>query len=355
LSPHDLERKLFLSGILLVPLLWIGLLSVSSKQAWRYALPSAGFLYILAGFGAWKLLRCSVGRYKNVLANGAIVLLVASQAFAAVLWYPNYHLYFNAVSGGLPGALERGHPFTFSGQIDAVRFLMSQRDHQNRDSLLITVFGDSEGLEDTAHHLYPDKPDKALWFTYFKRPMADYVITFDSHRQLIPESGWSDVLETEPAYEAFFKGARVLAVYRVPPYPFDEPLVIPPADAHHAIGRTGRVAGIKGSFLIARPEHDRAGFLFFSTAGYGASAGEYLLSAEALLPEFPVELPGETLVAELQLNGCKKPVPLTSLRSTAQPIVLRCQVSSDGRLLPKVYWRGKVPFAIKSMTIEKVQ
>jgi hypothetical protein len=233
---------------------------------------------------------------------------------------------------------------------------MEEEKRQKKDSLLITVFGDSESLESAAQHLFPEVGSQALEFKYYKRYEADYLITFDSHPSLVVTQGWHDVLATSPVHETFFHGSRVNAVYKVPPFTFPKPLILGATEGHRHRGHVGRVPGRKESFVVARPsaanQHSDAGYLYFTT-GYLGAPGRYTIKAEVISFDPPEGLDDYSTVAELKLERCKTKISLSETMGDIFTAAVECPIHKAGRIRPMLFWSGSAPFALRRIQIER--
>jgi hypothetical protein len=191
---------------------WILFLSTSSKQAWRYAIPVAPQIYIIA-----TLSLCAVGRFVKT-PRLPFVLLILGQVKAVYRGYPHWDLY-QSIFAPLPqisyniGAF---HPRT--GQTDALRFFAQQSELRAK-KIYVTVFGDGKTLTSEADRWLGERANH-LYFGYYREDRADYVLVQGNLK--ITDVRFEKYLSQEPVYIARAKGVPLISIYAVKPKTTEE-------------------------------------------------------------------------------------------------------------------------------------
>ena len=186
-------------------LIWILFLSASSKQAWRYAIPVAPQIYIIAAFTL-----CALGRAMNT-PRLPIALLLLGQAKAFYRGYPNWDLYQSPLAPPAQLAYEIGvfHPRT--PQLDALRFL-GERQREGRKKVHVTVFGDGKTLTAESGR-WVGEAAPHIKLGYFREGIADYVLVQGNIK--VTDANFQKYLAHEPVYVARAKGVPVISIYDV--------------------------------------------------------------------------------------------------------------------------------------------
>lgn len=342
-SSQKIQPELFL--FLFIPIIWITILSVSDKQAWRYALPTLGCIYLFVG---WALSQILQERGRSVILT-AIFLLYGAMLFK---WYPNYITYFNPLSGGAAAAIERGQGFMFSGQRESVEFIKKVRAKKEflDKPLFITTLGDAQILKVTSTMI--DMPPK-VHFGYYPFEFADYIIHFDSHPHLVSTASWSHFLKTDtPVFSYTFLGTRLARIHKIPLPKYEAPYYF---DIGSTPYRTGRKQGdpIIPSLVVERG---------ISKAGYLAmpikmriGPGRYTLTLKGKLLE-SFENEQEMPILKLMFGKCSKDFFTRDFsESTAiskfQTVQYDCELANFNRRAPEVYWYGKHSFELRGLSL----
>jgi hypothetical protein len=200
-------------------LVWILFLSVSSKQAWRYALPVAPQIYIIA-----TLALCALGRFIKT-PRLPFILLILGQFKAVYRGYPHWDLYQSPFAPPPQLAYEIGafHPRT--GQVEALRFIAEQS-RQRAKKIYVTVFGDGKTLTDEAERWLGERANH-LYFGYYREDRADYVVV-QGHIKVV-DARFEKHLSHEPVYVARAKGVPFISIYEVKRENAELPLDTPPS------------------------------------------------------------------------------------------------------------------------------
>lgn len=184
---------------------WLLFLSNSSKQAWRYAIPVAPQIYIIA-----VLSLCAVGRFIKT-PRLPFLLLVLGQVKAVYRGYPNWDLYQSPFAPPPQLSYEIGafHPRT--GQVDALRFLVEQSS-QRRKKIYVTVFGDGKILTAEAERWFTERA-KHLYFGYYREDRVDYVLVQGNIK--VRDARFEKYLSSDPVFVARAKGVPIISIYEV--------------------------------------------------------------------------------------------------------------------------------------------
>ena len=220
-------------GLHLMILAWLALpiLRVSVPHSrdydgirhWMEVLPA---LAVLAGLGGGLLIDCNrwAGRWRGGVA--VVLLLGAFGPILAwnVLHHPDQLLYFNAVTGGLAGARERGNPDANDYWGSSYRRGLAWiNENAGPDSLLIVGVGEHivaavaeirlredvqllpvrEAVERLASRTPIGRPDQAVYLMYITRP------AFYTDLARLAEEG------LQPIHEITADGVPILKIFRL--------------------------------------------------------------------------------------------------------------------------------------------
>lgn len=186
---------------------WILFLSTSSKQAWRYAVPVAPQIYIIASFTL-----CALGRAIDT-PRLPIALLLLGQAKAFYRGYPNWDLYQSPLAPPAQLAYEIGVFHPRAPQVDALRFL-GERQRESRKKVQVTVFGDGKTLTAESERWLGESAPH-IKFGYFREGIAHYVLV--QGNITVIDVNFQKYLTREPVYVARAKGVPVISIYDVAP------------------------------------------------------------------------------------------------------------------------------------------
>jgi hypothetical protein len=210
-------------------LVWILFLSTSSKQAWRYAIPVAPQIYIIASFTL-----CALGRAIDT-PRLPIALLLLGQAKALYRGYPNWDLYQSPLAPPARLAYEIGVFHPRSGQLEALRFLGEQQ-RERAKKIHVTVFGDGKTLTAESER-WLGASAAHIKLGYYREGRADYVLVQGNIK--VTDVHFQKYLEAEPVYIARAKGVPVISIYAASPAtthkPRDETHPLN-SDEHSSIG-----------------------------------------------------------------------------------------------------------------------
>ncbi|MCB0338600.1 MAG: hypothetical protein KDD53_03300, partial [Bdellovibrionales bacterium] len=339
--------------------IWMAFLSVSSKQGWRYAIPVLPLLYVVAALGYLSLfnwlgtmLRLTQAQTKRLssLLSGAII---CTAMVVTLSWAPNYLVYFNRLSGGIAGAVARNQGFALVGQKRIVDFLLNHANNTDEPgAIYTTLFAGQKTLDETVQRFYPKSDKKKIAFGFFPKYVADYAVVFSSHQNMVPATGWNDVISQKSVFEYLIHDYPVVRIYKVPFEEFKEALTISISKSPRY---TGHIEFEKGSSLkiaVARPGEDSPGHLTFNL-GVRVQPGQYKLtiplrllsdkSHEAALASQP------TVRLELS-KECTREVFFRELSPDKfTDISVSCATKISGRLMPALFWYGSSGIAASDL------
>jgi hypothetical protein len=200
----DSEKQLMILAVI-VSVVWILLLSTSSKQAWRYAMSVVPQLYIVACLALAAFGRALHSRRFFLSA------LVVTQIIATASAYPAWDLYQSPLSPPPMTALEIGlfHPRT--GQVETLRFLADEAKKRGRP-VKVAVFGDSQMLTLEARK-WLGKDAAGIHLGYYRESQADFVLVPGLSK--VSNPFFEKYTLNEPVFVAAPKGFPVMRVYAV--------------------------------------------------------------------------------------------------------------------------------------------
>lgn len=190
-----------------VSIVWILFISTSSKQAWRYALPVAPQIYIIA-----VLSLCALGRFIKS-PKVPLVLLLLGQAKAVYRGYPDWDLYQSPFAPPPQVAAQLGVFHPRSGQLEALSYLLVEAKRRNQE-LHVTVFGDGKVLTREMSRWFGDD---AHWvhFGYYREDKAEFLLVQGSLQ--VDDLLYGKYLPLTPAFVSRVKGVPVATLWEVRP------------------------------------------------------------------------------------------------------------------------------------------
>lgn len=366
-SRRKRERLAFYIFQLLLTLSWTSVLAISQKQAFRYIMPVIPCVYLISAYGLCSLFAASLLKLDRLhkflfhrihfkLLPMYCVLLVSFQGIRDLKWSPDYFLYFNAISGGLPAALKRLHSFPASGVSQALRFLEQNAKAWNGDKVAVTAGGDlqitkyaySRLQSADKQRLSIEPPDDSL--------SADYLILFREFRHLYKNATWQQVITTVPIFSHKVHGVSLLDVYEIPPFDFSKPFSFNLTKAGHLTGGRSSIRK-RDDALYATPQKHMRGFLMYGLRpkllpGYYEANFSIMLPPEA---EISSTLTPERYAVRLEFGHCQRIVTLGELsKTTPKDFFLGCEVEKPARAQLRVYWFGNIPLTITHVSVKKV-
>lgn len=198
------EQQLWVMASL-VSVVWILFLSTSSKQAWRYALPVAPQIYIIA-----CLSLCAVGRFIKS-PRIPLILLVLGQMKAVYRAYPHWDLYQSPFAPPPQVASQIGlfHPRT--GQLAALEYLISEAKKRG-EKVQVTVFGDGKLLTQEASRWF-GVDSRSVNLGYYREDKAEFLLIQGTTK--VTDIAYAKYLSMTPVFVSQIKGVPVASVYQV--------------------------------------------------------------------------------------------------------------------------------------------
>ena len=347
---------MFLMLLIISIITWIAPLSVASKQAWRYVLPVAPCIYVLAGYGWSALLgylgTAAGGGSKTVQSAFLIAGTLAGAAlqfYEAYDWHPHQISYFNSWSGGLRGAVDRREPLNFIGRREAMAFLREEA-RKSGNPVYVRTLVEKTVLADEAQRLFGDDAG-LIRFDYWPQTVADYLLVFASHRLWYENDSVSAGMRNRLVFSYLFRGVPVVEIFTVRLPSYVPPMLLRTAYGHRHTGRLRKTSDRKEPVIAAVPGRDRTGHMFF-TPGMRFGAGAYRISIAAMLRRNEVSDNRDAFTLYLG-EGCKRTVKAKELTlNNFQQIELDCFLEGDGRHTLGVSWPGEAAVGIGNITLQ---
>lgn len=200
------EQQLWIMASV-VSLVWILFLSTSSKQAWRYALPVAPQIYIIA-----CLSLCAIGRSIKS-PKVPLVLLLLGQVKAVYRAYPSWDLYQSPFAPPPQVAAQLGifHPRT--GQREALLYLIAEAKKRGKE-VRVTVFGDGKLLARENSRWFGSD---AHWvsFGYYREDKAQFLLVQGLSQ--VNDDVYRRYLSEHPTFVSRVKDVAVATIWEVRP------------------------------------------------------------------------------------------------------------------------------------------
>ncbi len=356
---------------LVVSGLWVLPLSVSPKQTFRYVLPVLPLVYLISVFGlvrAAKFISQSLPvRARPRALSSAVTLMFVALVGSLFSATPDYQLYFNTMTGGLEGALARGHNLPAAGQNEVVRFLHAKLTEEGQKAKVL-VMGDPDSLNLVYQRLYRSESERILKFVPFDR--------FSSHGRFVvrnvsfnPTQMSTDedlknfaIFEgLSPRYTYSVGAVPLTSVYEIPLFDGHPTLFIDPVSAPRGVGRRQALGeGLpteSGKRIIKAVIVDKGekGFILIGVDPL-AAPGNYLTKFQVTFPLGFIPPTAENspkLVLRLDVGrDCERVVRKEELQpGEFREIRLSCEHKVTGPLRIRVYWFGNLPALIGPMEV----
>lgn len=341
---------------LIVTLIWTGLLSVSSKQTFRYILPTIPFLYLT---GTILSLGGVISRPRIFV--GAAAVLIAGQIAASVRIAPFYEFYFNDLTGGLRGAAARGNLTPLGGAEDLMDGLYRRAKEEGRRYGL-GVIGDYEALLLGYRHRYNDlKGDTISVIPEHEAYNSDYVIALGWRRAEALARGEirPDSMRSERTFAIEGVVVAELFEYALPDYL--TPLPLMPRLFHRMTGTLEQtppadVERMGTEQLRLESGTHKKGFAMtgvsirFKPGTFRISVSARLIDPPAGDPSSPADDAG---VVKLMLGKeCEKLVRVSGFAADGpSTLELDCSFTAVKRPQFSVYWFGKRSVVLGTTTV----
>ena len=352
--PLEGRSRIFLFSLIVISCCWVFLLNISGKQTIRYVLPIIPFLYLLAAAGFRDVLATFFRRSRKLGWLGG-VLLVGLQTMSTASWHPNYLVFFNAISGGLPAAVARKHPLAPIGHGEAIRYLMEQGADRAR---WIAVVGDLQIVDIAYRRMSRGSPRILNFESPWGVEQTDFVMVFQSFFERIPDSLNVQLVGQEPVFRYLVSGVSLLDMYFLPIESYVEPHKFRLATSPHWTGKVEPVlleSEASGSdALVARPGRDKAGHLLFGKV-IRFNPGNYVATFSLRRIEDrsspPPPVADTTPVVDLEVGrNCRRTLQASELVS-GETFSLRCNFANERSVQARVYWYGNVGVLLSGLTV----
>ncbi|RMG42294.1 MAG: hypothetical protein D6719_06710, partial [Candidatus Dadabacteria bacterium] len=356
LKRGDSWAEKFILLLTVIIICWAGILSVSSKQTWRYLAPVIPFIYVCAGYFiariAARLADLNLKKKMRVcLQRGIMGGLVLSQCVGLYDWRPHYMLYRNSLAGSLAALIKNNLIRDVVGEKQVIGFIVNTA--KNNPVSYVSVVGDAGAMSYTLRRFYPDFKDK-IKFGYFRYIVADYLIVPTTQVKVLGLGELKDRIEPKPAYTYSFRGAEFMHVYRVLSPDYSKPEVIKIDDGFRHIGAIRYDKRLKTK-VVGPLKTSQPGYLFFYPAIH-IGPGKFTVRVPVLLDENKAPRKAAE-VLQLELGSyCIRTVKTSEL-STEKivPVSLKCSFNSETHAVPRVYWKGKYQVLVGDISIRRVR
>lgn len=341
---------------LLIPAIWLGMLSVSAKQTWRYALPVVPFICIASGFGFWLLIKNSKSpRMKKLAVTG----LLGFQLITVYNWYPHQQIYINPLSGGIPAALERHQGLIPVGHRELVEKLLELAPSDEKE-IPVTVAGDAKTFEYAANRLNHAGKKIRLRFGYYLPEEALFVVDHSSHTDQLSEVPWKELLkDVPPAFVYHFNGAELAHIYAVPVPLYDPPLALRLTEAHMQTGKKIKLRNDNKKVytaIVVNPEQDREGHMLFYPI-FRFKAGDYLMQVKYSVKDQPEKISEDDVVLTLNFEPrCTQNITwkeFVQAGKEAGVISFLCKVPEYERLAINIVWHKNLHLVVHGVSISR--
>ncbi|MEN8241411.1 MAG: glycosyltransferase family 39 protein [Chloroflexota bacterium] len=204
-------------GLSIVLLIFLTVMTFSSKKAERYVVTAFILLDLLAGVGYWFLVNKVLTAYPRVrswAAAGGMVVIIGLQALLVLNTAPYYHSYFNPMRGSSERFSQQFQVGWGEGLDEAARYLNEQEGIKGKTvftwySATFDLFYNQRSIE---FHIPPTLLD-----VQFEEIMTgDYAIVYISQWQRQPETKLIQFLiDKEPEYTVNINGFEYVKVYNL--------------------------------------------------------------------------------------------------------------------------------------------
>ncbi len=353
------RKKLYL---FIISIVWVGILSVSSKQTIRYILPIFPCMYLLASDFVWKvfdLLPSRVAKFKHAGIIFCLLFLVP-QSVAVSSIHPNQIAYSNAL-GGTSGIGNKGEAHYFIGINKVVKFLRKEAKKSLRDSQLVYVGGDL-GILRLAHLILHHGESGTKFMAPVQLMWGSYFVRFHHLDEIFFEETPSGIEVSNPVYEVKVGSNVLMSVYKINTPSLENSFEIDNTKLHRRTGRQIRpdnkyfadsmaVESIPDKVYELVTGREAKSYAFFSSA-IELDEGVYDLGFYTrLISEEQVRTP----VFEIQMGKCKHVVYSDELAVDSFKLAnSACGLDEKTFVSFKVYWFGKISVEIGNGKLRKV-
>ncbi|MCB0321929.1 MAG: glycosyltransferase family 39 protein [Bdellovibrionales bacterium] len=355
------ERMALVVYLPVFVVLWTFPLSISDKQTIRYVMPAVPMVYLLSGFGFVRLLKSLLQRVSE--QRGLVTApprafvayaacLVGFQGYLDAKWAPDFNLFYNQLSDGLQGAVERGTGLSLAGTADVVNFLAAKEPFAKGQPLLVMTAGDPQVLQYQARRV--GLPTSKVRFIGVQ-PLhsADYLVSFPQFRKHMLAEESLELTKQQPVFSYEREGASLVTVHQIPVPRYN-------GDFHVKARRTRRQVGRSDAFVedavSVLPGRDARGYMLFAL--------NPPLPPDAYRAKFQLQLPStaslgglqpERYAVRLDFGRCERVVTLGELSGEPASFDVSCDFQDNVRPQLRIYWFGNVPTTFLAVDIERVE
>lgn len=362
-------------GLLLVfsIVLWALPLSLISNQASRYLITLIPFIYFFVAGGlslfSEKALGDKLAQDEKRLLKGILgASLVVFQAAILYSWSPHYHLFFNALSGGLSGAYRRGQLQETAGEIEMLAFLHNRAAAEAQKTVRekrVAVLGDIQTLQRAYQRLIRSRSSWLKFEGRFQPIRSDLLIAAGSfsHPQVLYRS-YPLLKNLKPIYDYRFRGVRLIAAYEIPLPSYLSPFVFEPGRWSQG---TGTVRIYEGTTPVRATSTSEAGTRMVLAVPRTHSTGALMYDVHLRVPaaayraRFLLGIPSDKqvnpnfsagdYVVRLDLGKkCSRIVTLGELSNKElRTIEVECIFSEATHTQLAIYWFGHIPVLVSQV------
>ena len=324
---------------------WCGILSVSPKEGWRYAIPSLPFMYLIAGYGIVSLLSKLLKEKREAITFGCLAALVLHlQSPLSVA--PFFESYVNPLTTDTATMIRRNQLRPLVGQNELVETLLQEA---TKGSTTVAVVGDGLTIETAVQRKNPILA-KRLLIRYLHPESSDLFLAFPSERPF--RAPYAEFNSAEPLFSRSLAGIELFALFRVPTPTYRDPFFLP---LGAMVGEGGKVVrggeGSSTAAIEAEPEINKPGNLILYPIGIRSPESSILVE---IVARTPPTTPDEAVVGAFNLaRNCKTLLRGRDLRG--KPLSFTCKAPLPKKLGPQLTWKGKFPIRVEQISLKGVQ
>lgn len=213
---------------IVLALIWLGVLNISPKQSWRYALPVLFGISMLAAYGYMQLFEVlkkglSIEKARKVILVG-VFFGASLTTYDLIRFSPHYFLFKNIISGGLLSSIERGHRLPDLATPEVVSFLADYTNAQPKRSVApieskikhrISVFGGAKIYELATRIHQPNSTEELRFSTNLPPQVSHYRIEQLPKVKLHEYHEWDITKAHPPLFTYNFQGVELVSVFKV--------------------------------------------------------------------------------------------------------------------------------------------
>lgn len=360
----DEKQREFIATLtlfLLCVVIWPLPLSMSTKQALRYAMPIVPALYLLV-VAECLWLSASYTAHRLAAQFMTAIIFLFFQLLAFVNSSPHFNLYYNKLSGGLHGAVERRDVLPAVGLRETLSFLhdKARADGQPLD---VSMIGDITAVKYLNLKYFANERSLVRFHSIHSPSAAKYFLAMGVFHSDLPEYLGAEIHNVTTDFVYSVDGEELTSVIKIPPFALEQPFTFNLMLSPSATGRRPKLIGPdrnpkNGTWAIeAVPALYDKGFMLFGEK-VRLLAGHYVARFELVIPRDDSIDPSfgpERYVVRLDASkNCNRIVTLGEVsQSEVRTFDVACELSEDGMLGLKAYWFGNIPVAITGVRLER--